>query len=87
MTALQKKSRSTSAKRVADYRRRMRESGLVPKTIWVPDTKDPAFVAEYERQARAIAADLEGEADIMAWIEAVQADIDLGPDYRPIEKK
>jgi hypothetical protein len=45
----------TGAERTAAYRERMRAKGLVPKTLWVPDTKDPKFIAEYRRQAKAIA--------------------------------
>lgn len=83
-----KKPRSSSAKRVAAYRKRMRDQGLVPKTIWVRDKSDPDFLAEYDRQCRAIASSAE-EAEVMAWIEALQADLDLGPipEYRlPGEK-
>ena len=54
MNSVSRKAK-TGAERTAAYRQRMRAKGLVPKTIWVPDTKDPKFVEEYRRQARAIA--------------------------------
>jgi Protein of unknown function (DUF3018) len=80
---------SNGARRVAAYRQRKREAGLVPKTIWVHDMKDPAFVADLQRQCRAIAANVEQEKEIMGWIEAMQSDLDLGPapEYRLPEKK
>lgn len=78
----------TGAERTADYRKRMRAKGLVPRIIWVPDTKDPEFVEEYRRQARAIAQDVEGERDLMAFAEGLSMDVDLGgiPEYRTRDK-
>ena len=89
MSTPAKTPQSPAARRVAAYRKRMREAGLVPKTIWVPDTKDPKFIAEYDRQCRAIAARAESEADIWEWTDALYAEHDLGgiPPYRlPGEK-
>ncbi|MBN9305936.1 MAG: hypothetical protein BGO82_01110 [Devosia sp. 67-54] len=84
MSTPQNKPRSSSAKRVAAYRQRMRDAGLVPRTIWVPDLKDPNVAGEIERACKAIANNVEQEEEIMAWIDAVTADLDLGPipDYR-----
>jgi hypothetical protein len=79
MSQPQKTPQSPAAKRVAAYRKRMRAADLVPKTIWVPNTKDPRFIAEYRRQARSIAADTEQESEVMAWIERAQDGLDLGP--------
>jgi hypothetical protein len=78
------KKPKSSASRVAAYRQRMRASGLVPKIIWVPDTKDPRFVEEYRRQAKVIASDLDSERELMAFFEEAYADFDLGgiPEYR-----
>lgn len=42
--------------RMASYRQRIRESGLQPVQIWVPDTRSPDFVETCRRQARAVAA-------------------------------
>jgi hypothetical protein len=64
----------------------MREAGLVPKTIWVPDVKDPKFIAEYRRQARAVAAlsKTSDEREASALMDALYAELDLGPipEYR-----
>ncbi|MFN8202992.1 MAG: antitoxin MazE-like protein [Solirubrobacteraceae bacterium] len=42
--------------RVAERRRRMREQGLRPVQVWVPDVRSREFAAEAERQASAVAA-------------------------------
>jgi hypothetical protein len=90
MSTPQKKLQSATAKRVASYRQRKRDAGLVPKTIWVPDTRDPKFIEEYRRQAKAIAASSSRDAkEADALMEALYAELDLGPipEYRlPGEK-
>jgi hypothetical protein len=42
--------------RVGEYRRRMRERGLRPLQVWVPDVRTATFAAEAHRQASLIAA-------------------------------
>jgi hypothetical protein len=74
-----KKPPKSSAERVADYRRRMRAAGLVPRTIWVPDMNDPKVAEEYARQARAIAAAEAQSAEIDQWLEQAYTGHDLGP--------
>lgn len=88
MSTPQKKPQSSSARRVASHRQRMREAGLVAKTIWVPDVRDPAFLAEYDRQCRAIARS-EDEQEVQAFMDALYAELDLGPipGYRLPEEK
>ena len=54
MTATEKKTKST-AERMSSYRRRMRDEGLRPIQIWVPDLRKPDVLADYQRQARLIA--------------------------------
>ena len=44
--------------RVRRSRRAMRAKGLRPVTLWIPDTRSPAFLAEAARQCR-----LANEAD------------------------
>jgi hypothetical protein len=41
--------------RVGEYRRRMRERGMRPVQIWVPDVRTEAFASEARRQASLIA--------------------------------
>jgi hypothetical protein len=38
-------------KRVAEHRVRLREQGLRPLQIWVPDTRAPEFAEEAHRQS------------------------------------
>jgi hypothetical protein len=57
----------TSAERMGEYRKRMREKGYVQKTIWVPDVKNPKIVAEYRRQAEIIAS-IPFTDDDRAWL-------------------
>ena len=49
---------------------RLWDQGLRPRVLWLPDTKDPKFVAEARRQARAIANSPAEEED-MDFIESV----------------
>jgi hypothetical protein len=43
--------------RVKRYRDKLRERGLRPVQIWVPDTRRPGFAAECRRQSELLKAD------------------------------
>lgn len=58
--------------RVGQYRRRMRERGLRPVQIWVPDVRTKAFAAEARRQA-ALVAQADQHTDDQEFVEAVSA--------------
>lgn len=45
----------TSRERVAKHREKLREQGLRPIQIWVPDVNSPEFIAEAHRQSLAVA--------------------------------
>jgi hypothetical protein len=45
-----------SRRRVQEHRARLREQGLRPIQIWVPDVRAPGFAEEAHRQSRAVAA-------------------------------
>jgi len=45
------------------HRKRLRQQGLRPIQIWVPDMRSPAFVAEAHRQSLAIAKSPHGKQD------------------------
>lgn len=62
----------TVRERVGEYRRRMRERGLCPVQIWVPDVRTKAFAAEAHRQS-ALAAGVDESGDAQAFIEAIPA--------------
>jgi antidote-toxin recognition MazE-like antitoxin len=48
-------SPNSSRDKVRAYRKRLRQQGLRPIQIWVPDVNSPAFVKEARRQSRAVA--------------------------------
>nr|WP_255349249.1 antitoxin MazE-like protein [Mycobacterium sp. 155] len=51
MSALHVTPSHDSEGKVGEYRRRMRERGLRPLQVWVPDVRTEAFAAEARRQA------------------------------------
>ena len=59
--------------RVRKHRQRLRELGLRPVQIWVPDVRAPEFVAEAHRQSAAIAAS-EHESEDQAFVDAISVD-------------
>ncbi len=68
------KSKSSRDK-VRAHRERLRQKGLRPIQIWVPDVRLPGFRAEAHRQSLAVAHSSH-EADDQEFINAVS---DLGP--------
>ena len=56
--------------KVREHRERLREQGLRPIQIWVPDVRSPAFRSEAHRQSAAIAASAHARDD-QAFIDAV----------------
>jgi len=67
-------SRKSSRVKVREHRERLREQGLRPIQIWVPDMRSPAFRAEAHRQSLAIATSHHAHDD--------QAFIDAASDWR-----
>ncbi|MFT4200675.1 antitoxin MazE-like protein [Gordonia sp. (in: high G+C Gram-positive bacteria)] len=63
--------------RVGEYRRRMRERGLRPLQMWVPDVRTEAFAAQARRQS-AIVAGSETERDEQDFVESIAAHWDDG---------
>ena len=59
-----------SRTKVREHRARLREQGLRPLQIWVPDVNAPEFRAEARRQSRLIAAS-EQEPEDQAFIDSV----------------
>jgi hypothetical protein len=60
----------TVRERVSEYRRRMRERGLRPLQVWVPDVRTATFAAEAHRQASLVAGADENN-DEQDFIEAI----------------
>ena len=59
-----------SRDKVHAHRQRLREQGLRPIQIWVPDVRSPAFEVEARRQSLAVAASLQA-ADDQAFIDSI----------------
>ena len=47
--------RKSSQQRVSEHRQRLREKGLRPLQLWVPDVRTAAFKKEAHRQSLAVA--------------------------------
>ena len=59
---------SSIARRVSEHRRRLRDRGLRPVQIWVPDTRRPGFAEECRRQSLSVRGD-PLERDTLQFIE------------------
>jgi len=60
----------SSRDKVRAHRARMREQGMRPITIWVPDVRSPKFAAEARRQCK-LANASPYAADDQAWVDAM----------------
>lgn len=67
--------RERSREKVRAYRERLREQGLRPLQIWVPDVRSPGFREEAHRQSLAVARSRESERD-QAFIDSVSVAAD-----------
>lgn len=56
-------SSTTSRDKVRAYRKRMRQQGLRPIQIWVPDVSSPGFAKQAHRQSRAVARSRQEQED------------------------
>jgi Protein of unknown function (DUF3018) len=56
--------------KVRAYRERLRQQGLRPIQIWVPDVRSPAFKGEAHHQSLAVAQSPHGDDD-QAFIDSV----------------
>ena len=59
-----------SRDRVRSYRERMRDRGLRPVQIWVPDTRGATFSAEAHRQSLVVAESARAQED-QGFIDAI----------------
>ncbi len=58
------RTRSQSSRdKVRAHRKRLRQQGLRPIQIWVPDMRSPAFVREARRQSLAVAKSAHAKGD------------------------
>jgi hypothetical protein len=56
--------------KVREHRKRLREQGLRPIQIWVPDVRSPSFRSEAHRQSAAIGASAHARED-QAFVDAI----------------
>jgi hypothetical protein len=63
-------SAKPSRVKVREHRERLREQGLRPIQIWVPDVRSPSFRSEAHRQSAAVTASAHARED-QAFIDAV----------------
>lgn len=69
------RSRSKSSRnKVRAHRRRLRQQGLRPIQIWVPDMRSPSFAAEARRQSRAVARSPHAKED-QDFIDAISVEL------------
>ena len=68
-------AKKTSAIRTRAYRERLRAQGLKPRTVWALDVSDPAVRERLRQQSLSLHGD-PAEAEIMEWIEGLQAEPD-----------
>jgi len=66
---------SPARDRVRRHRERLRQRGLRPIQIWVPDVNSIEFVSEAHRQSALVAAS-EQDLDDQAFVDAISADWD-----------
>lgn len=66
------RARSTSRDKVRAHRERLRQQGLRPVQIWVPDVRSKAFAKEAHRQSVLVAKSRHARAD-QAFVDAISS--------------
>ena len=66
-------AQSSSAGRVRRRRDKLRELGMRPVQVWVPDTRAPGFAEELARQARLVSPSVT-DADL-SWLDDAADDL------------
>ncbi|QWE16786.1 antitoxin MazE family protein [Polynucleobacter sp. AP-Nino-20-G2] len=67
---------SSNALRVQKHRLSLRDSGLRPIQIWVPNTKAPGFFEECRRQSALVALADRADTELMSFLDDALADLD-----------
>lgn len=75
-TTSARKRRSTTREKVRRHRTRLREQGLRPVQVWVPDTRAAGFAEDARRQTLIVSASEHAESD-QTFVDAIN-DVDLG---------
>lgn len=61
---------TNTSERVQKHRKALRDAGMRPIQIWVPDTRRAGFAEECRRQSRLLRGDAL-EAETLDWLESV----------------
>lgn len=69
-------STSTSNARVQRHRDALRQAGLRPVQLWVPDTRSPDFAQECRRQSLLASQADAADAALVPLMDAALADVD-----------
>ena len=64
------------AVRVQKRRDALRNAGLRPVQIWVPDTRRPDFAVECKRQSKLASEADQADAEMLDFMDAVLSDVD-----------
>jgi hypothetical protein len=67
---------SNTASRVQKHRLSLRNAGLRPIQLWVPDTQAPGFFEECRRQSALVAPVDRADNDLMSFLDDSLADLD-----------
>ncbi len=67
---------TTISSRVRKHRVALREAGMRPLQIWVPDSRSNSFIKECQRQSRLAAQTEKNDTDLNAFMDAVLSEID-----------
>ena len=67
---------SNTALRVQKHRLALRDAGLRPIQIWVPNTEAPGFIEECRRQSALVAASDRADTGLMSFLDESLADLD-----------
>lgn len=67
---------SKTALRVQKHRLALKDAGLRPIQIWVPDTKAPGFYEECRRQSALVASSDRVDSALMSLLDEALSDLD-----------
>lgn len=67
---------TTISSRVRKHRVTLREAGMRPLQIWVPDSRSNSFIKECQRQSLLVAENEKNDTDLNAFMDAVLSEID-----------
>ena len=74
--------KNSTVSRVQKHRAKLRAMGLRPVQLWVPNTKDPAFIAECRRQSRIVSESDKNDVEMQAFMDAAFADMWADPEWK-----